>query len=102
MMADSTSHVEQDPPVGTQKSGGDEAFEWRRDQYLAMMFGEDKAFNESEAVALANSTQTEMTGGKNANSKKLMWTVPLSWQKVKKALDAGCEPATALEIFLTV
>jgi hypothetical protein len=102
MMADSSSHVEQDP-VGTQTSGADEAFEWRRQQYEAMTFDEERAFSETEAIALAKSMQPAYTGGKDRNSKKVEWTsIPLSWQKVQKALEGGCTPALALEIFLTV
>ena len=89
------STVEHDP-VGTQKSGSGEAFEWRRERYEEMGFGE------SEAIALANSTQASYTGGKDKNSRKIEWNLPLDWQKVKKALDAGCSKAQALEIFLTI
>ena len=95
-MADS---VEQE----VQEIVSDDAFEWRRQQYEAMMFGEERAFNEAESIALANSTQSAYTGGKDKNSKKLEWNnIPLSWQKVKDALDAGCTPALALEIFVNV
>lgn len=88
------SVVEQNP-VGTQTSGSNEAFEWRRERY------EEMGFNEPEAIALASSTVTETTGGKDKNSKKLTWQTPLHWGKVKKALDGGCTHGQALEIFLT-
>lgn len=90
-----SSHVEHDP-VGTQVTSENVSFEWRRARY------EEMGFNESESVALANSKQTEYTGGKDKNSKRLEWTVPLSWAKVQTALDNGCSQALALEIFVTV
>ena len=58
-------------------------------------------FSEDEANALACSTQISYTGGKSKNEKKLEWTVPLGWDRVKKALDAGCDKETALDIFLS-
>lgn len=77
----------------------DAAREWRAAQY------EEMGFARSEANALAKALQKEVTGGKldergNEISPKLEWTIPLSWKKVKAALDAGCDHATALEIFL--
>jgi hypothetical protein len=95
MMANTpSSNVEHDP-VGTQKTGGNEAFEWRRERY------EEMGFSGPEAIALASSTEVAFTGGKD-NTKRLEWRTPLSWQKVKTALDNGCSKTQALEIFLTV
>lgn len=89
------SHVEH-TPVGTQTSGDNESFEWRRQQYERM------GFNGPEAIALANSIQINYTGGKTKNEKKLEWKTPLSWQKVEKALNDGCDKTTALDIFVNV
>jgi hypothetical protein len=80
--------------VGTQKSGGNEAFEWRRERY------EEMGFNEAQAVSLAGSTETSTTGGKDKNSKKLTWHTPLHWSKVKEALDQGCTHDLAIQIFV--
>lgn len=90
-----SSHVDQDP-VGTQVTGNDETFEWRRARYEEMGFGG------SESIALAKSQQTAYTGGKDQNTRKVEWKVPLSWMKVQKALESGCTHKLALEIFLTV
>jgi hypothetical protein len=43
----------------------------------------------------------EYTGGKTSNDKKVEWQIPLSWQKVQKALDGGCTHEMAIEIFTT-
>ena len=87
------SHVEQGP-VGTQLTSDQVSRQWRREQYLEM------GFNEAEAEALADAKQADYTGGKTKNSKKVEWQTPLNWQKVKAALDAGCDKQTALDIFL--
>jgi hypothetical protein len=91
MMAKSV--VEQ-KPVGTQTSGGNEALDWRIERYLEL------GFEENEAIALANSTEASTTGGKDQNSKKLVWHTPLHWSRVKKALDGGCSKTQALDIFV--
>jgi hypothetical protein len=81
--------------VGTQKSGGNEAFVWRCERY------EELGFNDMQAVALANSKETSTTGGKTKNDKVLVWQTPLHWGKVKVALDKGCTHELAIQIFVT-
>lgn len=90
-----SSHVEH-TPVGTQTSGDNESFEWRRQQYERM------GFRGPESIALANSIQVSYTGGKDKSSRRLEWRLPLSWQTVEKALDNGCDKVTALDIFVNV
>lgn len=87
------SHVEQGP-VGTQLTSDSVSFQWRREQYLAM------GFDAHDAERLANAKQASYTGGKTKNEKKVEWTTPLDWKKVKAALDAGCDRRMALDIFL--
>jgi hypothetical protein len=69
----------------------DAAREWRKAQY------EEMGFSESEALALAKAVMIDVTGD---NKNKLEWKLPLDWKTVKKALSAGCDHKTALEIFL--
>jgi hypothetical protein len=81
--------------VGTQKSGGNEAFAWRCERY------EELGFNAAQAVSLANSKVTSTTGGKDKSTKKVTWQTPLHWNKVKEALDKGCSHDLAIQIFVT-
>jgi hypothetical protein len=69
--------------------------EWRRERFAEL------GFSGNESLALANSKQASYTGGKD-NSKRIEWQTPLDWKKVKVALDSGCSPSLALEIFITV
>jgi hypothetical protein len=78
----------------TPTSGNTEALDWRIERYKEM------GFDYNEAVALANSTQSSTTGGKDKNSKKVTWHTPLHWARVKRAVDNGCTHAQALEIFV--
>jgi hypothetical protein len=89
-----SSHVEHDP-VGTQATSDVVSFEWRKARY------EEMGFNCQQAAKLADSKQVEYTGGKTSNDKKVEWQIPLSWQKVQKALDGGCTHEMAIEIFTT-
>jgi hypothetical protein len=86
------SLVEQNP-VGTQVTTDNVSFEWRRQQYEAL------GFNEPQAIALAKSTETAVTGGKDKNAKKVTWNTPLHWAKVKEALDKGCTHDLAVQIY---
>lgn len=91
-MGSNTDVVEQAQGVQTSSEGV--AFEWRRERY------EELGFNSNEAIALASSKSLSTTGGKD-NAKKLTWSVPLHWGRVKKALDAGATHTQVLEIFVT-
>lgn len=87
------------PPSSTEQDTlalhPDAALEWRRSQY------EEMGFEAHEAMSLAKSTQVEWTGAGTEKDPKKQWNPPLDWKKVKKALDAGCTPAQALEIFIS-
>lgn len=90
-MSNPDVEVEQD----TLELHTDAALEWRRAQY------EEMGFSAQEALVLARSTQVEWTGAGTEKDPKKQWNPPLDWKKVKKALDAGCTPAQALEIFVS-
>jgi hypothetical protein len=65
-----------------------------------MKYGEELAFNEAQARALADSTSTEWT---TKDGKKSEWHPPLNWKRVKDALDSGkCDPELAIQIFVNV
>jgi hypothetical protein len=89
MMADSTP-VEQ----GVLEQSPDAAREWR-----VARFGE-MGFTVQESEALADAKQVEYTGLGTEENPRKAWTQPLSWLRVKAALDAGCDSTMALDIFL--
>jgi hypothetical protein len=87
--------VEQEEPQGTQLTGDEVTFTWRKERFKEL------GFSENEAAVLADSKQVSYTGGRDKNSKKLTWSAPLHWGRVKKALDNGCTHTQALQIFLS-
>jgi hypothetical protein len=89
MMADSTP-VEQD----VLEQSPDAAREWRVARFSEL------GFAIYEAEALANAKQAEYTGKGTDKDPRKEWNQPLDWKKVKAALDAGCDPTIALDIFL--
>lgn len=90
MMAKTPQEVEH----STLSESPDAAREWRVARY------EEMGFSASESQALANAKQSEYTGKGTEKDPKKEWRQPLDWKRVKAALDAGCDPTTALDIFL--
>lgn len=77
--------------VGTQTTDATIAHAWRCERYREM------GFSEENAAILASARGHKLVSDRGGTPR--LWSFPLDWQRVARALAAGCSHELALRVF---